>query len=134
MNGGTQFFGNVYRMFQGLKARFDAPSTGLNRGLRTLRRALNLAFKWGKLDKPVKIELASGERQRDRVVGENEIEKYLDVCPQPWRDCATIILDEGFRPSEVFALRWSHVFFNDDGAGLIQVVEGKSKAARRILV
>ena len=114
---------------------FGSPSENglLPSRTRTLRRALNLAFKWGKLDKPVKIELASGERQRDRVVGENEIEKYLDVCPQPWRDCATIILDEGFRPSEVFALRWSHVFFNDDGAGLIQVVEGKSKAARRIL-
>jgi integrase len=42
-------------------------------------------------------------------------------------------LDEGFRPSEVFALRWSHVFFNEDGTGLIQVMEGKSKAAHRML-
>jgi integrase len=40
---------------------------------------------------------------------------------------------KGFRPSEVFALRWSHVFFNEDGTGLIQVMEGKSKAAHRML-
>ena len=98
-----------------------------------MRRALNLAFQWKSLDKPVKVTLAAGERQRDRVLNESEVKKYLDACPQPWKDCATIILDEGFRPSEVFALRWSHVFFNEDGTGLVQVMEGKSKAAHRML-
>jgi site-specific recombinase XerC len=33
----------------------------------------------------------------------------------------------------VFALRWPHVLLNDDGTGLIQIVEGRSKAARRVL-
>ena len=42
-------------------------------------------------------------------------------------------MDEGFRPGEVFALRWPHVLMNDDGSGLIQIVAGKSKAARRVL-
>jgi len=107
--------------------------SGINRGLRTLRRALNLAFQWKTLDKPVKVMLATGERQRDRVLNEDEVQKYLAACPQPWKDCATIILDEGFRPSEVFALRWSHVFFNEDGTGLVQVTDGKSKAAHRML-
>jgi integrase len=107
--------------------------SGINRGLRTLRRALNLAFQWKSLDRPVKVTLATGERQRDRVLNESEVRDYLDACPQPWQDCASIILDEGFRPSEVFALRWSHVFFNKDGAGLIQEMEGKSKAAHRML-
>jgi integrase len=107
--------------------------SGINRGLRTLRRALNLAYQWGKLEKPVRVTLASGERQRDRVLTANEVDNYLKACPQPWRDCATIILDEGFRPGEVFALRWPHVFFNKDRTGLIQIVEGKSKASRRII-
>jgi integrase len=81
--------------------------SGINRGLRTLRRALNLAFdEWGKLERPIKITLAAGERQRDRVLTEGEISKYLTACPQPWKDCATLIVDEGFRPSEVFALLW----------------------------
>jgi integrase len=30
-------------------------------------------------------------------------------------------------------LRWPHILFNDDGTGLIQIVAGKSKAARRVL-
>ena len=85
------------------------------------------------MEKPVKVTLAPGERRRDRVLNEAEISKYLDACPQPWKDCATMILDEGFRPSEVFAFRWSHVFFNEDGTGLIQVMEGQSKAAQRML-
>ena len=107
--------------------------SGINRGLRTLRRVLNLAYQWGRLDKPVRVALAPGERQRDRVLTEKESEDYLKACPQPWRDCATIILDEGFRPGEVFALRWPHIFLNEDDTGLIQIVDGKSKAARRIL-
>jgi integrase len=36
------------------------------------------------------------------------------------------------RPGEVFALRWEHVRLNGSG-GLMQITEGKSKAARRIL-
>jgi integrase len=115
------------------RQRAGLSASGINRGLRTLRRALNLAFQWGQLEKPVKIALAAGERQRDRVLLDEEETEYLNACPQPWLDCATIILDEGFRPSEVFSLRWERVFFNDDGTGLIQIVTGKSQAARRML-
>lgn len=107
--------------------------SGINRGLRTLRRALNLAYRWGKLEKPCKVALVAGEHQRDRVLTQDESAKYLSACPQPWKDCATIILDEGFRPGEVFALRWSHILMNNDGTGVIQIVAGKSKAARRVL-
>jgi integrase len=114
--------------------RHLSPS-GINRGLRTLRRALNLAFKWNVIEKPVKVELAKGEVQRDRVLSAEELARYLSKCQQPWRDCAAIIADEGMRPGEVFALQWQHVLISEDGSqtGMIQVVEGKSKAARRIL-
>ncbi|HVH70065.1 MAG TPA: site-specific integrase [Candidatus Dormibacteraeota bacterium] len=115
------------------RQHFKLSPSGINHGLRTLRRALNVAFQWKTLEKPVKVMLATGERQRDRVLSDTETNKYLAACPQPWKDCATIILEEGFRPSEVFSLRWSHVFFNKDGTGLIQVMEGKSKAAHRML-
>lgn len=109
--------------------------SGINRGLRTLRRALNLAYKWGIIDKPVKVELAKGEKQRDRVLSTEELNAYLAACQQPWKDCASIIAEEGMRPGEVFALHWPHVLLSSDGseAGMIQIVEGKSKAARRLL-
>jgi len=104
----------------------------INKALRTLRRALNLAGEWGKLSRKPKITLAKGERQRDRVLSHEEAHTYLTACPQPWRDAATLILGTGMRPGECCALRWEHVLLGDEG-GLIQIAEGKSKAARRIL-
>lgn len=104
----------------------------INCGLRTLRRALNLAFEWGKLERPVRIPLAKGERQRMRVLTDPEVKLYLDNCRQPWKDAATLILGTGMRPGEVYRLRWEFLLLNGSG-GLIQVSEGKSKAARRLL-
>ncbi len=108
-----------------------SPST-VNCGLRTLRRALYLAAEWGKLGRRPKISLARGERQRERVLTDDEVSRYLAACPQPWRDAATIMVGTGMRPSEVFGLRWERVLLNGQG-GLIQITEGKSRAARRIL-
>lgn len=108
-----------------------SPST-VNCGLRTLRRTLYLAHQWGKLDRMPKITLAKGERQRERVLTEKEVNAYLGACPQPWRDAATIMLGTGMRPGEVFSLRWENVLLNGRG-GLLQITAGKSKAARRML-
>jgi len=107
------------------------PST-INCGLRTLRRALSLAVQWGKLDRMPRITLAKGERQRERVLTDEEATRYLKACQQPWRDVATLMLGTGMRPGEVFKLRWEQVLLNGSG-GLIQITEGKSRAARRLL-
>ena len=108
-----------------------SPST-VNCGLRTLRRALSLAVQWGKIERMPKISLAKGERQRERVLTDDEVTRYLGACSEPWKDAATLILGTGLRPGEVFKLRWEHALLNGHG-GLIQVAEGKSKAARRVL-
>jgi len=108
-----------------------SPST-VNCGLRTLRRALSLAHQWGKLDRMPKITLAKGERQRERVLTDAEVGSYLAACPQPWKDAATIMLGTALRPSEVFSLRWENILLNGSG-GLLQVANGKSRAARRML-
>jgi len=104
----------------------------INCGLRSLRRALNLAFEWGKLERAVKITLAKGERQRDTVLADVDWQRYIAECPQPWRDAAIIIRGTGVRPGEAFALRWENIHLNGTG-GLIQVTEGKTKCARRML-
>lgn len=103
-----------------------------NCGLRTLRRALKLAYDWGKLERPAKISLARGERQRERVVSESEFLSYRELCREPWQDIATLIFGIGIRPGEAYKLRWEDIVLNAEG-GTIQIVEGKSKAARRQL-
>ncbi len=114
-------------------ARYSTLSAStINCGLRTLRRALHLAFEWGKLERMSKICLAKGERQRERVLSDVEAAVYLAACPQPWRDVATLILGAGMRPGEVYKLRWEHVLLNGKG-GMVQIAEGKSRAARRLL-
>jgi integrase len=104
----------------------------INRDLRTLRRALSLAVEWGKLDLMPKVTLAKGERKRERVLTDEEAERYLAVCPQPWHDVATALLCTGMRPGEVYTLDWRNILLNGTG-GLIQITQGKSKAARRLL-
>jgi integrase len=116
--------------FAAQKSKLSA--SRINCGLRALRRALNLAYQWGTLEKPAKITLAKGERQRERVLTDDEVTTYLAACPQPWRDAATIIYGTGMRPGEVFTLRWERVLLNADRP-LLQVAGGKSKAAKRIL-
>ena len=106
--------------------------TTINCGLRTLRRALSLAYEWGKLDRKPKITLAKGERQRDRVVTDDEAPRYLAACPQPWRDVATVMLGSGTCPGELYVLRWESVLFNGQG-GLLHIIKGKTKARRRLL-
>ncbi len=118
---------------QHFAAKYAALSASrINCGLRSLRRALNLAFEWGKLERPVKITLAKGEKQRDTILTDSDWERYIEHCPQPWRDAAIIIRGTGMRPGEAFALRWENIYLNGTG-GLIQVTEGKTKAARRML-
>jgi hypothetical protein len=43
-----------------------------------------------------------------------------------------MILGSGLRPGEVFKLRWEQVCLTS-GGGLIQVADGESRAARRML-
>jgi integrase len=118
---------------QRFAAKFaNLSASRINCGLRSLRRALNLAYEWGKIERPIKITLAKGERQRDRVLTDAEWEQYIVECPQPWRDAATIIRGTGMRPAEVFSLRWENIHLNGS-SGLIQVTEGKTRAAKRML-
>jgi integrase len=79
-----------------------------------------------------KLSLAKGEKQRERVLNEAEAAIYLEACSQPWKDVVTVMLGTGLRPSEVLSLRWERILLNGTG-GLLQIAEGKSRAARRIL-
>ena len=106
-----------------------SPSTK-NAVLRTLRHALKLAVKWGALAKYPEITLVKGEKTRDRVLTDTEVNRYLSVCEQPWKDAATILLGTGARPGEIFALRWGNISLTDN---TLKIVEGKTEAAKREL-
>ena len=65
-----------------------------------------------------------------RVVSPEEESAYLAAASQPLRDVATIILETGMRPGEVFHLRREDVNLE---IGFLQVPQGKTLFARRTI-
>ena len=112
-----------------------APAT-VNRELATLRRLLRLAQEWKVLDRVPRIHLLPGERTRDFVLSHATEAEYLDACPHPLKDVATLLLETGLRVGEALALKWPDVHIEPlNGArfGYLHIRDGKSKYARRNL-
>jgi integrase len=92
-----------------------------------------LAVDWGLLSQAPKITMLRGETFRERVVGDEEFEKYL-LCASPLlADVATLLHDTGLRPDEAHRLDWSDVAFVNGRHGKLRVRYGKTAAARREL-
>jgi len=106
----------------------------VNRELEVLRRMTRLAAEWNIINRAPKISRLPGEVGRDRILNHHEEQAYLAAADDLLRDIATLILDGGFRPEEVFRMRWENVHFEPAGNaryGYIHNPFGKSKQARR---
>jgi integrase len=105
----------------------------VNRELRVLRRVLRLAVEWGLLAQAPKIQMLRGETFRERVVSDEEFEKYL-LCASPFlADMATVLHDTGLRPDEAHRLDWADIAFVNGRHGKLRIRHGKTTAARREL-
>jgi integrase len=100
-----------------------SPAT-VNRALETLR----LIFNYLKLKSPTQKEMFFAERERTRVVTVEEELSYLRAASQPLRDVATVILQTGMRPDEVFRIEVPNLDF---ARRTIFNPSGKTKAAKR---
>jgi integrase len=105
----------------------------INSALRAVRRVFRLALKWGDLVGMPEVSLLRGENHRDRVLGYDEEAKYLAAAPEPLASIATVLVDSGLRPDECFRLRWENLSFHSGRFGTLRVLEGKTKAARRVI-
>lgn len=106
----------------------------VNRHLATLRRALRLAQEWGVVNRVPRVRLMNGERIREYVLNRKDEQPYLDACPQPLKDAATLMLDTGLRVGEALGLTWDDVALEPAAGkkfGFVQVREGKTKNAKR---
>jgi len=108
----------------------DMSAAGINQGLRTLRRIVHVAHDWGRLERMPKIKTCPGENQRTRVLTAEEEAKYLGKCGDPWKTMATICIEIGLRPGEIFQLKVADISLDDS---TIRVTSGKSEAAKREL-
>jgi integrase len=104
----------------------------VNRDLAVLRILFNLAIRLNKArTNPVAgVKLLPEHNLRMRVVSPEEESAYLTAASQPLRDVATIILETGMRPGEVFHLRREDVNLE---IGFVQIPWGKTLFARRAI-
>jgi integrase len=105
----------------------------INSALRAMRRVFRLALKWGVISAMPEVSLLRGENHRDRVLTLQEEAKYLAAAIEPLASIATVLVDTGLRPEECFRLRWEHINFSGERYGSLRVLEGKTKAARRVI-
>jgi len=105
----------------------------VNSALRAVRVVLNLALRWGVIETVPRMTLLRGECQRDRVITHEEEAKYLAAAGEPLGSLATVLLDTGLRPEECFRLRWEDINLSGGRYGTLRVLQGKTKAARRML-
>jgi integrase len=103
----------------------------VNASLRVLRRVLKLAVEWGIISAMPKVKLLRGERHRERVITPEEEAKYLAASTEPLGSVATILVDTGMRPDELYRLRWENVTFSNGRHGTLLITHGKTAAARR---
>jgi integrase len=106
-----------------------APAT-VNRDLACLKKLFSCLVDDGiLLANPVtKVEFFEEDNQQMRVLSYGEERAYLLACSQPLQDFAGIIVETGMRPDEVRRIRIQDINFEQQ---YVQVVSGKTKAARR---
>lgn len=105
----------------------------VNSLLRTLRKALFLAFEWNLLSRAPRrvVRLLPGENQREFVLDTDTEEKICKVLFGQMRDIVRFAVDTGLRAGEVCNLTWNDVEYTDETPIAIRVREGKTKFARR---
>jgi integrase len=107
------------------------PAT-VNRELACLKALFNFVIKADMLAKnPVsRVKFLAENNQQTRVLSYAEQQSYLSNASPVLRDIATLIVETGMRPDEVYTLRVENV---DLVKGQLQVPRGKTAAARRLL-
>lgn len=72
-------------------------------------------------------QFAENERSFHALTDEEE-KIYLPACPPPLQDLATLMLETGMRPTEIYYLRRENVEIKK---GFLQVTSGKTKSSNR---
>jgi integrase len=105
------------------------PAT-LNRELACLKALFNHALKQEfTFRNPVsRVEFLPENNEQTRVLTYDEQAKYLSVATPMLRDVATLMLETGMRPEEVYRIKPENVNL---AGGFLVIPYGKTKAARR---
>ncbi len=112
------------------KTKSSITSGTVNLEIIALKTIFNRLVKSEHLTKNIAagIKQLSENERRFHVLSRADEKLYLMGCSQPLRDVATIIVETGMRPMEVYELRRHQVNLDK---GFLQVENGKTKSANR---
>ncbi len=115
---------------KGQRTRRRIKPATVNRELACLKALFNHAIKADlPLRNPVShVDFLPEHNEQTRVLSFDEQERYLAVATPTLRDVATLMLETGMRPEEVYRIRQENVNL---AAGFLANPYGKTKAARR---
>jgi integrase len=128
---------DVVERFKAKRAKQKSPHTErvvrpatVNRELACLKVLFNFIIKDNDtLRNPVSgVKFLDEDNEQTRVVSSDEEKKYLLAASQPLQDIATMILQTGMRPEEVYRIRRENVHLEQ---GFLFNPYGKTKAAKR---
>ncbi len=108
----------------------EVSSATVNRDLAALRLILNLAIRKEYItNNPVKdVQFLDEGPGRMRIVSHEEQQRYMEEASPLLRDVATLIVEAGMRPEEVFTIRKDNVHLKQS---YLFVPNGKTRFARR---
>lgn len=109
------------------------PAT-VNNSLKTLRRALHLAYEWKLINRVPKVKMLAGERQREFIIDEAMLAKMVSMTSPVMKQLIPFLIDTGLRIGEATDLTWATVSLEPkEGAarGWVYVEKGKSRYAKR---
>jgi integrase len=107
--------------------QLDGSPSWQNQALRTLSVILTKAVELRYLYRRPKVKLKK-ETRRECMIDDTAEALLLQVATQPLRDVLILVRDMGFRPDEVFRMRWEHVHWEKR---LYFNPYGKSQKSRR---
>ena len=103
----------------------------VNKNFRHVRTALNKAFDWEYLDKPIRLPEQLGEEQKSRFLTIAQLDQLVSAVTDPeLSDFIVVLAYTGLRSGELLALTWDDV---DNPEGFLRITsKQKGKKENRI--
>jgi len=114
-----------------IERRSEVSPRTVNIEVKCLKRMLNLAVDWGKLENnPIRNVKPFEERKTGvRLLSEDEAQRLVEVCSFYLKPVVVCALNTGMRLGEILKLKWDKVDLDE---GFISVEETKTNEVRKI--
>jgi integrase len=111
--------------------RVKVAGSSVNRELALLKTMYSKARQWGfsGAENPVKGVRYYSERQRERILGDEDSRRLVAACGESVRPVVVVALNTGMRLSEILDLRWEDV---DLDRRYLRVERSKNNRSRKI--